>query len=55
VDGLAYRSTQAKIRASYEQLRLDFARHGIEFRDPGGRPRGRGVDTTSALRPGIGL
>ncbi len=55
VDGLAYRSTQAKIRGSYEQLRLDFARHGIEFRDPGGRPRGVDVDTSSALRPGIGL
>ena len=38
IEELAYRSTLAKVRASFTDLRRDFERHGVVFRDPEGEP-----------------
>ena len=38
VEEIAYAKTVEKIRAAFGDLRRDFARHGVVFRDPEGRP-----------------
>lgn len=38
VEEIAYGKTVEKIRAAFGDLRRDFARHGVVFRDPEGRP-----------------
>ncbi len=57
VEDVAYRNTVDKIRASYDDLQRDFARHGIMFRDPEER-RGERFGQSPGVSPaqlGIGL
>ncbi len=38
VENIAFRTSMEKIRGAFSDLRRDFARHGIVFRDPDGEP-----------------
>ncbi|MEM9070169.1 MAG: patatin-like phospholipase family protein [Myxococcota bacterium] len=49
VEDLAYENSLAKIRAAFGDLRRDFARHGVVFRDPAGQPATRPVDGSREL------